>query len=181
MDVDTVPRVVIGCDGDGILGISGICDGRVGIRTEKISLIRDETPYRKPEMKGFPDVQRVPDQDPPDPGHRSFKAHEDKLAPGAHVGDLGVDSDLSLLQKKGQRVLAPERNGNLFCNLPGGLDKTHRVDTNLICPQFHGKSRFLFPHTKFRCDLIRIGIHDCLKVVSRSCFISCGGDDGGTI
>lgn len=67
MDVDTVPRVVIGCDGDGILGISGICDGRVGIRTEKISLIRDETPYRKPEMKGFPDVQRVPDQDPPDP------------------------------------------------------------------------------------------------------------------
>ena len=119
MDVDAVFGVVVGGDSDGIPGISGIRDGRIGIRAEKIGLIGDKAPDRQPDMKGLTDVQRVPYQDPPDPGHGVFEAHKDKLAPGAHIGDLGVDCDLGLFQEKGHRVLAPERNGNLPRNFAG--------------------------------------------------------------
>lgn len=67
MDVDAVFGVVVGGDSDGIPGISGIRDDRIGIRAEKIGLIGDKAPDRQPDMKGLTDVQRVPYQDPPDP------------------------------------------------------------------------------------------------------------------
>ena len=37
---------IVGGDSDGIPGISGICDDRIGIRAEKIGLIGDKAPDR---------------------------------------------------------------------------------------------------------------------------------------
>ena len=181
MDVDAVSGVVVGGDGNRILGISGICDDGVGIGTEKVGLIGDKAPDRQPEMECFPDVQRVPYQDPPDPGHGVLEAHKDKLAPGAHIGDLGVDRDPGLFQEKGHRVLAPERNGDPPRNFAGRRDKAHRVDTHVRRPQLHRKTGLPFPHTQFSGDLIRVGIHDSLEVMSCPGLVPGGGDDGGTV
>ena len=79
MDVDPTGGMVIGGDGDGELGISGLCYDGVGIRKQKAGIIGKEAVAGQPDMEGTGDIQHAHDADAPDARHGITKTDKDHL------------------------------------------------------------------------------------------------------